>query len=1091
MKTRLWLVLGVTLLFIMSSCNEDKVISNNQLVKSISFTGQDFLDGDAVNSTRAAYTVDGTGFHFTWSQGDTVGIYPVGGDQVAFPISSGEGSQTAQFDGGAWALRSSYSYAAYYPFSSDNYKAKESAIPVSYIGQVQNGNGSLDCLDRFDFQASVATNPDVNGNVNIALKHLGCFVRFQLTMPSADTYKSITLKSSKTPFITSGTFDLTNDSIHINPVATSQTISINLNNTSTTEHDSILVVYTMLAPADMSDSKIDITIFGTEDSIYTMSVTGKKMVAGKAYSYKTGITQTDYQLAAERKALIAIYKALDGDKWNNNENWCSNKPVGEWYGIQTNSNGFVYSIDLYDNNLTGQIPSEIGNFPYLSFLRFRDDEINGYIPVELFKLSRLVDLTLCGLYFDDGTIPSEINNLTRLEDLQISSLKSEIVFPSNLEGLKNLRNLFLGYHSNTIQPPTLSLSFVKDLKNLDWLSINYMRLTIPECIGELRNLNRLDITNCIIDDNTIPSTIGNLQMLKILDLSFNTLSCELPKEIGNLTQLEFLNLYQTNFTGNIPVEFSNLTSLKTFQLGYNSFSGKLSQEVAELPVCQTMWPSFFDHTGLDLSACHFPAPDFNVYDLDENNIQSDKLYSENKLTILYEWATWCPIEETYSSILKSIYNDYQNDGIYILGYAEEDSQTDENTARQFVTQKQYPWPNVFWHYDNPTATAYNEIYRITVFPLVCVFDQNHRIVFNTYADDIYQLRSFISDYLSDGEWYTSIDYSSDGVVTPLQQSITGSGIDIVLMGDGFSDRQIADGTYAGVMHNAMNAFFSEEPYKSYKSNFNVYYVNVVSATEGYEHSGQALGTRLGEGTNVYGNDAKVIEYAKKAIPESKLDDALIIVMMNEDSYAGTCFMYDAPDGNYGRGLSIAYFPVNSNLESFNGLVLHEAGGHGFAKLADEYAYEENGTITQDDINTIMAAEPFGWWKNIDFTNNTTRVKWAQFISDSRYVNENIGCYEGGLTYWSGVWRPTENSIMRYNTGGFNAPSRYAIWYRINKLAYGESWNGTYEDFVEYDAINRTSSGAPRRTEGRRNYVEKPLPALAPPVVVGHSWREAK
>ena len=52
--------------------------------------------------------------------------------------------------------------------------------------------------------------------------------------------------------------------------------------------------------------------------------------------------------------------------------------------------------------------------------------------------------------------------------------------------------------------------------------------------------------------------------------------------------------------------------------------------------------------------------------------------------------------------------------------------------------------------------------------------------------------------------------------------------------------------------------------------------------------------------------------------------------------------------------------------------------------------------------------------------------------------------------------------MRYNTGGFNAPSRYAIWYRIGKLAYGESWKGSYEDFVAYDQVNRTPAAAARR-----------------------------
>lgn len=341
-----------------------------------------------------------------------------------------------------------------------------------------------------------------------------------------------------------------------------------------------------------------------------------------------------------------------------------------------------------------------------------------------------------------------------------------------------------------------------------------------------------------------------------------------------------------------------------------------------------------------------------------------------------------------------------------------------------------------------------------------------------------------------GNYYVSSDYTADGTTSTLQQSMTGAGIDLIFMGDAFSDRQIADGTYANAMQKAVDAFFSEEPYKSMKDHFNVYTVNVVSATEGYEHSGQALSTGHGDGTYVYGNDSKVIEYAKKAISEDRLDDAVIIVMMNEDAYAGTCFMYYPDSGNYGRGLSIAYFPTSSDTDTFNGLVSHEAGGHGFAKLADEYAYENMGTIPADAISSTKAQEPYGWWKNVDFTNNTALVKWSQFLADSRYSNEGLGCFEGGLTYWTGVWRPTDASIMRYNTGGFNAPSRYAIWYRIGKLAYGENWEGSYEDFVAYDAVNRTPAAVAKR-KAQRTLVERQLPPLAPPVVISHSWREEK
>ena len=355
--------------------------------------------------------------------------------------------------------------------------------------------------------------------------------------------------------------------------------------------------------------------------------------------------------------------------------------------------------------------------------------------------------------------------------------------------------------------------------------------------------------------------------------------------------------------------------------------------------------------------------------------------------------------------------------------------------------------------------------------------------FSTY------LKGYSYQELPEFDYYLSTDYSVNGVTATIQQSSSGAGIDLILMGDAFSDRQIADGTYANVMRKAADAFFEEEPYESMKDFFNVYTVNVVSATEGYEHSGQALSTGHGDGTYVYGNDAKVIEYTQNAIGEDRMDDAVVIVIMNEDAFAGTCVMYGKKSGNYGRGLSIAYFPICSDTDSFNGLVSHEAGGHGFAKLADEYAYEDMGAVPQSEIASVQEMAQYGWWKNVDFTSDPAIVKWSSFIGDERFASENIGCYEGGLTYWTDVWRPTENSIMRYNTDGFNAPSRYAIWYRINKLAYGENWNGNYEDFVTFDQEHRNEASTSQNSARTKSLVERRYEPLAPPVVVNKDWRE--
>ncbi|MBR4047265.1 MAG: leucine-rich repeat protein [Bacteroides sp.] len=346
------------------------------------------------------------------------------------------------------------------------------------------------------------------------------------------------------------------------------------------------------------------------------------------------------------------------------------------------------------------------------------------------------------------------------------------------------------------------------------------------------------------------------------------------------------------------------------------------------------------------------------------------------------------------------------------------------------------------------------------------------------------------DDLGEYDYYISSDFSQNGTTTTLQTATKGNGIDIVLMGDAYSDRQIADGTYKADMENLYDNLFTEEPYKSFKELFNVHYVNVVSATEGYEYGNTALDGFFGDGTYVGGNDDAVFDYALKAISEERMDEALLIVAMNSDNYAGTCYMYYPTDATstYGSGPSVAYFPKGGDAESFAQLLHHEACGHGFAKLADEYAYEDMGEVPSDYVTQTKEQQAnWGWWKNVDFTDNLNTIRWSKFINDTRYANDGLGAYEGGLTYWTGVWRPTENSIMRYNTGGFNAPSRESIYYRIHKLAFGDDWEYDYEDFVEYDAINRKAAASARA----KSYKPSNCKPTHPPVIMNKSWKDAE
>lgn len=330
------------------------------------------------------------------------------------------------------------------------------------------------------------------------------------------------------------------------------------------------------------------------------------------------------------------------------------------------------------------------------------------------------------------------------------------------------------------------------------------------------------------------------------------------------------------------------------------------------------------------------------------------------------------------------------------------------------------------------------------------------------------------------------ELTEDGNVVVLQKATKGNGVDIVIMGDAYSQRQITSGKYSSDLSKAVEHLFNEEPYKSFRDFFNVYQVTVVSEYEGYNSGETALQGFFGDGTLVGGNHEIVAGYASKAIPDSRINETLIIVIMNRNYYAGTCYMFmPATTGDHSPGAAIAYFPLGTDDEMLGQIILHEAGGHGFSKLADEYAYEEYGRISEEEVEINRSLEQFGWYSNVDYTSDPASVKWSHFLSDWHYVYDGLGVYEGGATYWKGVWRPSENSIMRYNTGGFNAPSREAIYKRIHKLAYGGSWQYDYEAFVEYDAINRKSA----HSVAAQSYVENRLEPLHEPVIVRKSWRE--
>ena len=121
----------------------------------------------------------------------------------------------------------------------------------------------------------------------------------------------------------------------------------------------------------------------------------------------------------DRAALATLYNATNGSSWQNETNWLSNGPLGEWHGVSTDADGRVAGLSLLGNQLSGPIPSELGNLANLQELNLWGNQLSGPIPSELGNLANLEHLWLRRNQLS-GPIPSELGNLANLRGLSLN-----------------------------------------------------------------------------------------------------------------------------------------------------------------------------------------------------------------------------------------------------------------------------------------------------------------------------------------------------------------------------------------------------------------------------------------------------------------------------------------------------------------------------------------------------------------------------------------------------------------------------------------------------------------------------------------------
>jgi hypothetical protein len=307
---------------------------------------------------------------------------------------------------------------------------------------------------------------------------------------------------------------------------------------------------------------------------------------------------------------------------------------------------------------------------------------------------------------------------------------------------------------------------------------------------------------------------------------------------------------------------------------------------------------------------------------------------------------------------------------------------------------------------------------------------------------------------------------SDKEWTLLQRATIGNGVNIVLMGDGYTIKDMTKetGKYETEMRQTMEHFFSIYPYTRYRDYFNVYMVIAISNEEGI--SNQSTQTPVdtqfnaiwdgAQSTRSVCDDDTVFDYVD-LIPELSsvdINDLTVIMPINADIYAGTCFMYHSliPSDTYGyaEGFSISMCPVGWD---FKETIVHEAGGHGFSKVTDEYynnptyyhPYETFPLEKREEI--IIRKEEWGWYENVDFYDDILQTSWRGFANNPKY--HMVSTFEGAYMYGKGIWRPEYNSCMNNNIPYFNAPTRWAQVRRIMHLA---GFDYSFDRFLEEDIV---------------------------------------
>lgn len=579
---------------------------------------------------------------------------------------------------------------------------------------------------------------------------------------------------------------------------------------------------------------------------------------------------------------------------------------------------------------------------------------------------------------------------------------------------------------------------------------------IDYSIDLLENLEKLDLSHNRLTGVT--PRIGNSKTLRYFDISYNLINSTVPEEFVNLIfyaengagynkDMEKFCINDNYFYGDLPGFFSMALFGEDNKYYYDVIKQKGSGFKAKVNVGLSNFLQDVPYTDIDNR--QFGLRDFcsgNVYTVlfrsrgtDQETINSLKKLNTIARSSIPNYkirVIWDAVDTGLSTTeLNNIRQANQLD-ITIVN----------TTSGQIREKFKFGEKSEFYlaRKKNPTD----------------IFKLDWIEMFNYDIQPIY-------DFLLPSNLYFSSDYSKDKTYRTVQLATVGKGVDIVFAGDGFADKDIANGSYDRYAEAAFDSFFSIEPLKSLRERFNCYVVYAVSRNNQIGHP--SAYTPFGGRPDLGLGDLPVASYSYYTVPEyaqcPPIHDFNTTTVMIAINYSKISTGMASITPTYG----VAYTTTGPDFQEYKDVMLHEMG-HAYGKLLDEYASSSDPISREAVDGRTMEWELYEMGGNIDFTDDLSKIRWKHFIGIPKY--SYVGAFEAALNHLKGVWRPEILSIMNAeNYHYFNAPSREQI-YKKTMILSGDTYS--FEEFVSQDNVTPPPRSRAVQSSSSRIHLNPPM-----------------